>query len=581
MSIHTIRTRPFLQHLYRLICVVLLLSCFVWAQSFRGSIRGTVTDPSGAVVVGAKVTAKNQATGLSHDTTTGSEGGYVLAELPAGQYEVSAEAQGFQKPTHIVTVNVGLDTTVDFSMPLHGTDIVNVTAAPPLVETTRDVLGQVVEERLVTQLPLNGRDFTKLVALVPGATVEPSGVAGTQFGFGQFNINGNRDRSNNYTLDGTDNNDPFFNNSALNQVGITGAPASLLPIDAIQEFNLQSQFGAEYGRNSGSTVNILTKSGTNQLHGSAFYFVRSSALDARNYFNNEPRKTSFQNNQFGASLGGPIVPSKTFFFGAYEGQRERVGSDFLLQVPTVDQREAARRIALTMTFPESSTLVLPDGINPALEKILDFFPVSNTPTIPGVVRDKNDMDSFIGKIDHNFTDKEQLTGRYAFARSEQVFPLGSAGGFGKGSRLPQFAQTSPTRVQVLSLSHLSTFSSHEINEIRFGYSRYRTSFSSLDSTPGPNLIDPTALGLNLGNGKLGLPEIDFSAPIENLGAQGFSVPRGRTSQTYQILDNLTWLHGRHTVKFGGEFRRASIANFNDNLERGIINLSRWVLLKIR
>jgi hypothetical protein len=562
MSIHSIRTRPFLHPVYRLAWVMLLLPCLVWAQSFRGSIRGTVTDPSGAVIPGAKVTARNQATGLSHDTTTGSEGGYVLAELPAGQYEVNAEAQGFQKPTQIVTVNVGLDTTVNFSMPLHGVDTVNVTAAPPLV----------VEERLVTQLPLNGRDFTKLVALVPGATVEPSGVAGTQFGFGQFNINGNRDRSNNYTLDGTDNNDPFFNNSALNQVGITGAPASLLPIDAIQEFNLQSQFGAEYGRNSGSTVNILTKSGTNQLHGSAFYFVRSSALDARNYFNTESRKTSFQNNQFGASLGGPIVPSKTFFFGAYEGQRERVGSDFLLQVPTVDQRTAARTIALTAKFPETETLILPNGINPALEKILDLFPVSNTPTIPGVVRDKNDMDSFIGKVDHNFTDKEQLTGRYAFARSEQVFPLGSAGGFGKGSRLPQFAQTSPTRVQVLSLSHLSTFSAHKINEIRFGYSRYRTSFGSLDSTPGPNLIDPTALGLNLGNGKLGLPEIDFSAPIENLGAQGFSVPRGRTSQTYQILDNLTWLHGRHTMKFGGEFRRASIANFNDNLERGIINL---------
>jgi hypothetical protein len=574
MSTNTIGSRTFTPYVYRALGVMLLLPCVLWGQSFRGSIRGTVTDQTGAVIVGAKVTAKNTATGLTHETTTGQEGGYVFPELVAGTYDVIVEAKGFLVKTIKASVNVGFDTRADAE--LHIVAIVDVpetvTAEAPLVETTRDVLGQVVEERLVTQLPLNGRDFTKLVALVPGATVEPSGVAGTQFGFGQFNINGNRDRSNNYTLDGTDNNDPFFNNSALNQVGITGAPASLLPIDAIQEFNLQSQFGAEYGRNSGSTVNILTKSGTNQLHGSAFYFVRSSALDARNYFNTESRKTSFQNNQFGASLGGPIVPSKTFFFGAYEGQRERVGSDFLLQVPTVAQRDAARQIALTTTFPESSTLVLPDGINPALEKILDFFPVSNTPTIPGVVRDKNDMDSFIGKIDHNFTDKEQLTGRYAFARSEQVFPLGSAGGFGKGSRLPQFAQTSPTRVQVLSLSQLSTFSAHKINEIRFGYSRYRTSFSSLDSTPGPNLIDPTALGLHLGNGKLGLPEIDFSAPIENLGAQGYSVPRGRTSQTYQILDNLTWLHGRHTVKFGGEFRRAAIANFNDNLERGIINL---------
>jgi hypothetical protein len=543
------------------ILAVLFMCCLAWGQTYRGSIRGQVTDPSGAVVVGARITAKSTATGVARESQSGSDGAYVIPELPAGDYEVTAEAEGFQRPTSKATVNVGLDTRVDFTMPLGGADIVNVTAEPPLVESTRDVLGQVVEQKLVTELPLNGRDFGKLVALVPGATVEPSGVAGTQFGFGQFNINGNRDRSNNYTLDGTDNNDPYFNNSALNQVGITGAPASLLPIDAIQEFNLQSQFGAEYGRNSGSVVNILTKSGTNTLHGSLFEFHRNSALDARNFFNTESRKTSFINNQFGGSLGGPIVRDKTFFFGAFEGQRERVGSDFLLQVPTVAQRNAARQIAL-------NSGLLPNGINPALETVLDFFPVSDTPTIPGVVRDKNDMDSLIVKLDHNFSSTQQLSGRYAFARSEQTFPLGSAGGFGDGSRLPQFAQTSPTRVQVVSVSLLSTFRSTRINEVRFGYSRYRTSFSSVDINRG---FDPAAIGLDFGNGKLGLPEFDFSVPIENLGAQGFSVPRGRTSQTYQLLDNFTWIRGRHTLKFGGEYRRAAIANFNDNLERGIIN----------
>jgi hypothetical protein len=544
-----------------ILIAMLLMPCVLFAQTYRGSIRGTVQDPSGAVVVGAKVTATSAATGIRRESLTGSDGGYVLAELPAGDYNVTAEAPGFQRPNQKVTVSVGLDTKADLHLSLTGSDVITVTAALPLVESTRDVLGQAVDERLVTELPLNGRDFTKLVALVPGATVDPSGVAGTQGGFGQFNINGNRDRSNNYSLDGTDNNDPFFNNSALNQVGITGAPASLLPIDAIQEFNLQSQFSAEYGRNSGSVVNLLTKSGTNQLHGSGFGFFRNSALDARNFFNTGSRKTVFQNSQFGASLGGPIAKDRTFFFGAYEGQRERVGSDFLLFVPTVAQRNAARQIAL-------GSGLLPNGINPALEQVLDFFPVSNTSTIPGVVRDKNDMDSFIVKLDHNFSSSEQLTGRYAFARSQQTFPLGSAGGFGDGSRLPQFAQTSPTRVQVVSASLLSTLSSSRINEVRFGYSRYRTSFSSLDINNG---FDPAAIGLDFGNGKLGLPEFDFSAPIENLGAQGFSVPRGRTSQTYQILDNFTWIRGRHTLKFGGEYRRAAIANFNDNLERGIIN----------
>ena len=544
-----------------LVTVWLLMPCLLLGQSYRGSIRGKVVDPTGSVIAGAKVTAKNSATGLSRSALTDRDGEYALAELPAGQYVVLAESAGLSPVAQNVAVNVGLDTTANFDLTKVEKKVeqLTVTAAAPLVETTRDVLGEVVDRRLVAQLPLNGRDFGKLVALVPGATVEPSGVAGTQFGFGQFNINGNRDRSNNYSLDGTDNNDPFFNNSALNQVGITGAPASLLPIDAIEEFNLQSQFSAEYGRNSGSVVNILTRSGTNKLHGSGFGFFRNSALDARNYFNTEARKTSFHNSQFGGSLGGPIVKDKTFFFGAYEGQRERVGSDFQLGVPTAQERSDARFLAL------SSGLAV---INPTLDNLLDLYPASTTGSIAGVVQDKNDMDSLIAKLDHNFSNDEQLSVRYAFARSEQTFPLGSAGGFGKGSRLPQFAQTSPTRVQVVSASLLSTLSPSRINEVRFGYSRYRTSFSSLDAN-----FDPSTLGFDFGNGKLGLPEFDFSVPIENLGAQGFSVPRGRTSQTFQVLDNFTWLRGRHTIKFGGEVRRAAIENFNDNLERGIFSFS--------
>jgi hypothetical protein len=541
--------------------MITVLTCGVLlAQSYRGSIRGRVSDASGGALAGAKITAKSGATGLVRETVTGADGAYVLAELPAGQYVVMTETAGLATVSQNVIVNVGLDTTADFDMAHieRRVEQVSVTAEAPLVEATRDVLGEVVDQRLVTELPLNGRDFGKLVALVPGATVEPSGVAGTQFGFGQFNINGNRDRSNNYTVDGTDNNDPYFNNSALNQVGITGAPASLLPVDAIQEFNLQSQFGAEYGRNSGSTVNILTRSGGNQLHGSAFGFFRNSALDARNFFNREDRKTSFQNSQFGASVGGPIVKDKTFFFGAYEGQRERVGSDFILGVPTETQKAEARQVAL-----DNGAAV----INPALDNILNFYPASDSGSIFGVVRDKNDMDSLLAKVDHAISNTEQISVRYAFARSEQVFPLGNNGGFGKGSRLPQFAQTSPTRVQVVSASLLSTLSAHFINEVRFGYSRYRTSFSSLDAN-----FDTSSLGLDFGNGKSGLPEFDFSVPqLENLGAQGFSVPRGRTSQTYQVLDNATWLRGKHTLKFGGEYRRASVENFNDNLERGIFS----------
>ena len=547
------------------VSTLILLSSGLWAQSFRGSIRGTVSDQTGAVIVGAKVTVKNASTGFTRDVLTGPDGSYVVPELSAGSYRVAAESKGFQVESLDAVVNVGLDTSLNFQLGVAGAMIDReiVTAQVPLVETTRDVLGQVVNERLVTELPLNGRDFGKLVALTPGTTVDPSGVAGTQGGFGQFNVNGNRDRSNNYALDGTDNNDPYFNNSALNQTGIGGAPGSLLPIDAIAEFNLQSQFGAEYGRNSGSVVNIITRSGTNLLHGTAFEFLRNSALDARNFFNSQPKKSVFQNNSFGGSLGGPVVKDKTFFFAAYEGQRERVGSDFLLQVPTNDERTLARNTALGLlqTINPNAT------INPGLDAILAFYPVSDVSNIPSVVRDKNNGNNFIVKVDHSFSNKEQLTGRYAFAQSDQVFPFGSPGGFGTGSRLPQFAQTSPARVQVVSVSLLSTLSDSKINEVRFGYSRYRTSFSDLNAN-----FDPTTIGLNFGTNKLGLPEFDFTG-VENLGAIGFSVPRGRTSGTYQILDNLTWSRGKQTLKFGGEFRRAAIRNFNDNVERGIFQFT--------
>ena len=546
---------------------VVLFPALLCAQSFRGTIRGQVLDASGARLAGAKVSAKNNATGLTRETVTGPDGSYVMAELPAGIYAVMAQATGLSPVAQNVVVNVGLDTTANFDVTRVEKQVekVTVSEALPLVDAERDVLGEVVERRLITELPLNGRDFGKLVALVPGATVEPSGVAAIQSGFGQFAINGNRDRSNNYTLDGTDNNDPFFNNSAFNQVGIGGAPASLLPIDAIQEFNLQSQFSAEYGRNSGSVVNIITRSGTNQIHGSVFEFLRNDAMDARNYFNRavdpttgeSARKSPFRNNNFGASLGGPVVEDKTFYFGAYEGQRERVTSDFSLNVPTPQQISDAQFLA-------ADNGVTP---SPALRSILGFYPSSSSGTLAGHVADKNDVDSFIAKLDHQVTDSHLLSGRYAFARSEQVFPLGGLG-FGAGSRLSPFAQVSPTRVQLVSLSLLSTLGPTKINEVRFGYSRYRTSFSSRDAS-----FDPSALGIDFGTGKLSLPEIDFGGVFENLGVSAFSIPRGRTSQSFQILDNFTWVRGRHNIKQGGEYRRAAIKNFNDNLERGLITFS--------
>jgi carboxypeptidase family protein/TonB-dependent receptor-like protein len=529
------------------------------AQSYRGAIRGTVYDSSGGVIAGSTVTITSKTTGLTRSVTTEADGSYEITELPAGEYDVTAEAKNFKTVKWAAVVEVGKDTPMDFKLSVGAVEnVYEVTAATPLVETAQDVLGGVVDEQLVTELPLNGRDFGKLVALVPGVIVEGSGVAGTEKGFGQFNINGNRDRSNNYTLDGTDNNDPWFNNSALNQVGITGAPATLLPIDAIQEFNLQSQFPAEYGRNSGGVVNVITKSGTNSIHGSAFEYMRNSFFDARNYFNPVgDEQTLFINNQFGASVGGPIVKDKTFFFGAYEGQRERVGSDFDFLVPTTSEIQQAE--------------VAAQGLNPAIQVgplqtlLTTFFPASNVNVVPGAVNDFNNLDNFILKLDHQFNRVHSFAIRYAFGQNKQEFPFGSLGGEGSGSRLAPFAQISPTRVQVISASLLSTFSGTHVNELRFGYTRFRNSFTSADAN-----FDPASIGLNFGTGFTGVPEIDFDSAIENLGATAFSIPRARLSQNYQILDNFTWIRGKHTWKFGGEFRRAWVSAFNDNLERGLI-----------
>jgi carboxypeptidase family protein/TonB-dependent receptor-like protein len=541
------------------LAVLACMSLPIRAQSFRGSIRGTVTDPSGGAIANAQVTAKSAATGLTREETTAADGSFVISEIPAGEYQVSVTSPGFVVFRENAIVEVGLETSLDVKLGLSSPNIdISVTAESPIVESTQDVLGGTVNQTLVAELPLNGRDFGKLVALVPGVIVEGSGVAGTEKGFGQFNINGQRDRSNNYTLDGTDNNDPWFNNSALNQVGITGAPAALLPIDAIQEFNLQSQFPAEYGRNTGGVVNIITKSGTNDYHGSAFEYARNSFWDARNFFDpvGTPH-TQFINNQFGASFGGPIVHDKTFFFGAYEGQRERVGSDFSFTLPTTAQINAARTLAVSKN----------PGINTApLDAILSSFPVNNagSNTVPGSVKDFNDLDNFILKLDHRFNPIHSFAVRYAFGQSDQKFPLGSLGGFGSGSRLPGFQQISPTRVQVVSASFLSALSATHINELRFGYTRFRNSFISQDA------VSPISGLPDFGTGLAGIPEIDFGGLIENLGATAFSVPRARVSQNYQILDNFTWIKGAHTLKFGGEYRRTWVSAFNDNLGRGLI-----------
>src|SRR6476660_1460455 len=328
-----------------LLCL-LLASASLLAQTFRGTILGSVTDPQGAVVAGAKVTVHNVNTGLERTTETSADRRYSIPELPIGTYTVSVTQSGFQTAvTSNVAVNVAAEKRVDVVFRTgQVSEKVEVSGeALPQVETTTDTLGTTFTAAQAENLPLNGRDFQKMIFLTPGVSGSPDEITDSPGSFGIFSMNGARGRSNNYLLDGTDMNDGYRNDPAINQGGVFATPSAILPIDAVSDMRVLSNFEPEFGRNGGAIVNIVTKSGTNTLHGNVFEYFRNDGLDARNYFDpTSAPKAPFHNNQFGGSLGGPLVKNKTFFFLDYEGQREAVGVVTLACVPDPAQINADR-----------------------------------------------------------------------------------------------------------------------------------------------------------------------------------------------------------------------------------------------
>src|SRR5690349_21588852 len=541
-----------------------LLSLTISAQTFRGTILGTIKDPSGALVPGAKITVRNTSTGLERATTSDGEGNYTVAELPVGPYEVLVEMTGFAKATVTnVTVEVNGERRVDVNLSISTGDALVLVATNEQVETTSNTLGGTITTKAAADLPINGRDFTKFLVMVPGATGDPSGATDSPGSFGLFSANGNRGRANNYLLDGTDMNDGYRNLPAINEAGVFGTPATILPIEAISEAAILSNFEAEYGRNSGAIVNIVTKSGTNDFHGSLFEFFRNNKLDARNFFNPKPDpQTAFRNNQFGGALGGPIKRNQTFFYFAYEGQRERVGLNSTARVP--DPSEIA---------------ALGGPTNPVIARLLarNPWPAPNRPLNPDdpsapnlfvTTPASNDVDSLIAKIDHSFNKDNQLTGRYFFGTSDQSFPLAILA----GNILPGYNTTTPTTVHLVSLSYLKILSTNKVNELRFGYNRFDEGFFPEDSD-----FDPRSIGLNTGITSaqdFGLPQIRIQDDlgIANIGAT-LSVPRARVDSNFHIIDNFSWKRDRHDLKFGYEFRRTTVDQFFDAGYRGRLDFA--------
>lgn len=542
------------------------------AQTYQGRILGAVSDQNGAIIKGAKITITNVETGVSRALETTETGDYVAPNLPPGLYKITAEAQGFKRIERTgIRLEVAKDARIDLALqPGSFSEAVTITGDTPLIETTNNTLGGTFSNKSINDLPLNGRDFQNLVVLRPGVQRQTGG------GFLSISSNGNRPENNNFIVDGTDNNDPYYGTTVINAEGVQGTPGTILPIDAIQEFNAQENPPAEYGWKPGAIVNLGLKSGTNTLHGTAYIFERNNVFDARNYFNTKPDpQRALRQHQFGGSAGGPIIKNKLFIFGAYEGLRALVSNSNLVSSPatvslggdpenSIPDALAAlqsRGIALN---PLSANLIgrgafTGNGAFPGL------FPANNgkSPAGPTQVSsgfpNTNRNDNFIIKSDYNLNEKNMISGRYFFGDSlqqEQDITV----------LRPEWRSQSQLRAQVVGLNWTLTPSSRWVNEARFGYNRFWQAILTVD-----NAADPVkTYGINAGVTdpvNFGMPTIVISGFNQLGGNSGWpllTVP----NQTFQVVDNISYTLGKHTIRFGGEFRHGITDNLRNRRGKG-------------
>jgi hypothetical protein len=549
------------------------------AQTFRGTILGTVTDSSGAAVSGATVSVKNTGTGLLRTVTTDDDGNYSAPELPIGTYSVTVEKSGFKAGlVSGISVEVSTERRADVVLqPGEVSEIVEVSGDTlTQVESTSNTLGGIIESTVVTNLPVNGRDYQKLIFLVPGVAGSPDQITDSPGSFGVFSVNGARGRANNFLLDGTDMNDGYRNDPAINEAGVFGTPATILPIEAIAELRVLSNFEPEYGRSAGGVVNIVTKSGTNDIHGTGFEFFRNNALDARNFFNQVGTpQNPFHNNQFGGAIGGPIHRDKTFFFVDYEAMREKGAESSTACVPTSQDIATATAANGTAVNPVISALL---ARNPWPAPNLGGSCLSNgsdgqTPVTANVslaTPFSNRVDSAIVKIDHNINTNNLLTGRYYIGDSLQSFPLALVG----GGLVPGYNTSTPTRVQLVSISYVSTLTPSVVSEARLGWNRFAEGFFPQDRGFNPTSIGLDTIGPGTANAapyNFGLPKISISG-LAPLGADNGD-PRQRVDTNWHYIDNISWKLGKHDIKFGYEFRRTSISQMFNRGFRGTLAFS--------
>jgi hypothetical protein len=512
--------------------IFLLVSLTAFAQS-TATLQGTVTDPSGAVIPNAKVIVRNQATGFERVAQTDHAGSYQVASLPVGAYYVQIQAQGFAtQSVKDLTLEVSRIVVQNFQLTVGGVaqEMVNITADSQTVETATITVGQVINQKTVQEIPLNGRHFVDLGLLIPGSVTPPQNGFLTAPLRGQgsfaFNTAGAREDTVNFMINGVNLNDMVQNQ-------ITFQPS----INTVQEFKVDnSTYGAEYGRNSGAIVNIATRSGSNQFHGEVFEFLRNEKLDARNFF--AASKSPFKRNQFGGALGGPILKEKAFFFFSYEGLRQRQGLTLNSGVLRDDQRALVT--------------------DPTSQRLLELIPRANAIGANGEGRFLGsgtapvNIDQWTGDVSVNLSSNDRLHGYYAFQRDFRGEPNL------QGNTIPGFGDTRQSHRQIFTLNETHTFGPNLVNEARFGFNRIKITF-----TPNTQL-NPADFGISNGvNAPIGLPQITIGGLALNFGGPaGF--PQGRGDTTFVASDTLNYLRGRHSLKFGGEYRRFLNNNFTQD-----------------
>lgn len=530
-----------------------VLTIPAFAQS-SATLGGTITDATGAAVPNAKVTAINQATSVASSTQTDSAGAYLFSSLPVGKYRLEVAASGFQKAI-FADLDLPVATTITRNVQLkigEATETVEITAEAAVIDTTTNSMGQVINDKTVQDIPLNGRHFTDLSLLTPGTMTPPANgfLSAPLRGQGSFGINtaGQREDTTNWLVNGIN-----LNDNVQNQ--ITFQP----PIDTLSEYKIDnSAFPAEYGRNAGAIVNLATRSGSNAYHGELFEFFRNNDLDARNFFNTVTNskgqfspQAPFKRNEFGADFGGPIVKNKVFVFLAYESIRQH------------------QSITVTSIVPSQNDLAAVPSPTAAVKSLLALIPAANgvgsgSPTDPatfngftgGTLANVN-LNQGSADIDVELRQKDRLHGYYVVQKDLRQEP--TAGG-AIAANLPGYGDTRDGFRHLATLSEDHTFGPTLANSVRLGFNRIHLTFL-------PNaLLNPVSFNINMPPGSpvaSGLPFINIAGGLGFGGPTG--EPQGRGDTTAVLNDTLSWLRGRHTFAFGGEIRRAYNNNIAENV----------------